>query len=108
MEAMARSIGDEGRYESAIDWMQKALEAFYQTNGLPTIDAYLISHIALWKQYLGDYAGAMETAKMFVTPRRAFWTGEQIELLTTVTQGMGKEQSQLARCGLVCALSRQS
>lgn len=69
MEAMARSIGDEGRYESAIDWMQKALEAFYQTNGLTTsIDAYLFSHIAIWKQHLGDYAGALETAKMFVTP----------------------------------------
>lgn len=73
MEAMARSVGDEGRYESAIDWMQKALEAFYQTNGLTTsIDAYLISYIAIWKQNLGDYAGALETAKMSVTPRRLF------------------------------------
>ncbi|KAK2603101.1 hypothetical protein N8I77_009583 [Diaporthe amygdali] len=64
MEAMARSIGSEGQYESAIAWMERALEVFYKTNDIPGIDAFLIAHIAGWKQNLGDHAGASESAKM--------------------------------------------
>lgn len=63
MEAMARCQGDEGRYESAIDWMEKALEAFYQLHSNSKVDAFLLSHIARWKQDLGDHARALKTAK---------------------------------------------
>lgn len=60
---MARSLGGEGQYKSAIAWMERALAAFYRTNKSPGIDAYLISEIAVWQQNLGDHAGALETAK---------------------------------------------
>lgn len=77
MEAMARSIGSEGQYESAIAWMERALEALYKTDDIPGIDAFLIAHIAGWKQNLGDHAGASESAKMFVTLSPTLQNDEQ-------------------------------
>lgn len=88
---MARSIGGEGQYESAIAWMERALKAFYRTHKSPGIDAFLISYIADWKQNLGDHAGALETANMFVPLKQNPHNGEQSHLLRVFTQGMGKE-----------------
>lgn len=77
MEAMARSIGEEGQYKSAIVWMERALEAFYRTHHSPGIDAFLISYVADWKEKLGDHAGALETAKMFVPLNQTAQNGKQ-------------------------------
>lgn len=64
---MAKCLGDEGRYDSAIDWMEKALEAFYKSHTDSKVDAFLMSNIATWRQSLGDHAGALTTAKRSVT-----------------------------------------
>lgn len=78
MEAMARSVGDEGEYESGIAWMERALEALYKTPSGYEIDAFLLAHIARWRQNLGDHAGALETAKTFVpTPNPDLGSAEQ-------------------------------
>lgn len=67
MEAMARSIGDEGDYESGIAWMERAVEALYKTPNGYAVDAFLLAHIARWKRNLGDHAGALEMAKTSVS-----------------------------------------
>lgn len=90
MEAMARSVGEEGQHESAIAWMERALEAFYRTHNSPGIDAFLISYIADWKEKLGDHAGALETAKMFVPLNKTPQNDRQAPSLTAFAQGMGK------------------
>lgn len=87
---MARSVGEEGQHESAIAWMERALEAFYRTHNSPGIDAFLISYIADWKEKLGDHAGALETAKMFVPHTKTSQNDQQSVLLTDFAQGVGK------------------
>lgn len=90
MEAMARSIGDQGQYEDAIAWMKRALEALYKTPDSTGTASYLLCHVAAWKQKLGDHEGALETAKMFVTLNRTpKYTGQK-GFANSLRSGHGK------------------
>ncbi|KAI1302033.1 hypothetical protein F5Y03DRAFT_362543 [Xylaria venustula] len=65
MEAMARSFGDDNEdYETAISWMERAVKTLIEhcKDTSLEVDAYLLSHIARWKMYLGDISAALEIA----------------------------------------------
>ena len=64
MEAIARAYGeDKGQYETAIRWMERALDVIPQCFKDDSTDAYLKQHIAGWKKMLGDMSAALDIAR---------------------------------------------
>ncbi|KAF2235940.1 hypothetical protein EV356DRAFT_513513 [Viridothelium virens] len=64
MEATARAYAEAKRdYETAIEWMNKALEVMPKYFKDTNVDSYILQNVAGWKQQLGDYSGAFQIAK---------------------------------------------
>ena len=61
MEGMARCWGEQGSYEKAIEYQEKALENLPDT--MEYLRGYLLPRIAQWKGELGDSDGAYEAAR---------------------------------------------
>ncbi|POS70166.1 hypothetical protein DHEL01_v211436 [Diaporthe helianthi] len=103
MEAMATSIGNEGQYERAIAWIQKALDALLKTPNSSGIDSFLLAHVARWNQNLGDHTLSLEISKTFVT--HTYATAERILANIPSPRAWNKNQASLpAAHSYVCAL----
>ena len=64
MEAIARTYGeDKEEYETAIQWMDRALGVIPQCFKDDSTDAYLKQHIVGWKKMLGDTSAALNIAQ---------------------------------------------
>ena len=60
-EGLARCLGEQGLYNEAIEWQDKAIDSL--PSNLNFLAAYLYPRIALWKRATGDQEGAFEAAQ---------------------------------------------
>lgn len=60
-EGLARCLGEQGLYEEAIEWQEKAIDSL--PPNLSSSAGYLYPHIASWKRAMGDDEGAFEAAQ---------------------------------------------
>jgi tetratricopeptide (TPR) repeat protein len=60
-EGLARCLGEQGLYEEAIQWQDKAIDSL--PSNLSYLASYLYPRIAVWKRAMGDHEGAFEAAQ---------------------------------------------
>ena len=60
-EGLARCLGEQGLYEEAIEWQDKAIDSL--PSDLSALAGYLYPRIASWKRAMGDHEGAFEAAQ---------------------------------------------
>ena len=60
-EGLARCLGEQGLYDEAIEWQDKAINSL--PANLSSLAGYLYPRIASWKRAMGDHEGAFEAAQ---------------------------------------------